>query len=86
MVKYRIEWNRIAAKELKKIDTVKLPKIISTVENLAENPFPMGNRKLKGSKYTYRIRIGDYRVIYEVDNQSRRIMIMRVRHRKDAYY
>ena len=51
MVKYRIEWNRTAAKELKKIDTVKLPKIIS-----------------------------------KVDNQSRRIMIMRVRHRKDAYY
>ena len=55
------------------------------VEDLAENPFPHGVEKLSGSQHAYRIRLGDYRVVYEVVAEVNLIEIQRVRHRKDVY-
>ena len=52
---------------------------------LAHEPLPHGSQKLSGSERTYRIRVGDYRVIYEVCTELRIIEIQRVRHRKDVY-
>ena len=52
---------------------------------LTTEPFPRGSEKLAGSEHTYRIRIGDYRVVYEVLVQSRIVVIQRVRNRKDVY-
>ncbi|MEI6862024.1 MAG: type II toxin-antitoxin system RelE/ParE family toxin [Verrucomicrobiota bacterium] len=58
---------------------------MAAVAQLAIEPFPHGSQKLAGSEHTYRIRIGDYRVIYEVLTELRRVEIQRVRHRKDVY-
>jgi mRNA interferase RelE/StbE len=55
------------------------------VDRLAEDPRPAGSKKLKGSDESYRIRVGDYRVIYDVLDVIRIVLIQRVRHRKDAY-
>lgn len=55
------------------------------VHALASDPFPHGARKLSGSEHTYRIRMGDYRMIYNVLEKESRVEISRVRHRKDAY-
>ena len=85
MVTYKIEWKASALKELKQLDKKIIPRIISVVESLAIDPFPSGVRKLQGSKKTYRIRTGNYRIIYEVINERVVIVIVRVRHRKDAY-
>jgi len=52
---------------------------------LAENPFPHGVGKLSGSEHAYRVRLGDYRIVYEVVTESKLIEIQRVRHRKDVY-
>ena len=60
-------------------------RVIEAVEHLANEPLPHGSQKLSGSERTYRIRIGDYRVIYEVLTEARIIEIQRVRHRKDVY-
>ncbi len=60
-------------------------RIVAAVEELAHEPFPHGSQKLAGSDHTYRIRIGDYRVIYEVMVGARVVEIERVRHRKDVY-
>jgi len=60
-------------------------RIVETVEGLAENPFPHGVEKLSGSEHTYRVRLGDYRIVYEVVTESKLIEIQRVRHRKDVY-
>ena len=62
-----------------------VPRVIHAVEDLAGNPFPAGVRKLKGAEYTYRLRLGDYRVVYEVFHETLCIVIVRVRHRKEAY-
>ena len=59
--------------------------MIEAVGHLATEPLPQGSQKLSGSERTYRIRVGDYRVIYEVFTGSRTVEIQRVRHRKDVY-
>jgi mRNA interferase RelE/StbE len=55
------------------------------VAKLAGEPLPHGSEKLTGSERTYRIRIGDYRVVYELFRDAKIVVIQRVRHRKDVY-
>ena len=52
---------------------------------MAENPFPYDSKKLKANENAYRIRVGNYRILYEVFKQNLIIKIVRVAHRKDAY-
>jgi len=85
MESYKIKWKKSAYKELRNIHKEYIPKIIDSVEKLSLNPFPSGVKKLSGSEKTYRIRVGDYRIIYEIEEQRLIIQIIRVRHRKDVY-
>jgi len=85
MDSYEIRWKRAAQRDLCNIDQQQVPKIINAVEFLVDNPFPPQHRKLRGSKVNYRIRVGDYRVIYQVDTEARIVIIYYVRHRKEAY-
>jgi mRNA interferase RelE/StbE len=85
MESYTISLASSVGSDLKKVDRQAVPRIIAAIDALAEEPRPTGCRKLAGSLHTYRIRIGDYRVIYSVDDGSRQIVVERVRHRKDAY-
>ena len=85
MVSYRIEIKPSAAKELEKLLRKMISRIVATIEGLAENPYPPGVRKLAGFEHTYRVRVGDYRVLYDVLDKRLVIEIIRVRHRKDAY-
>ena len=85
MASYRIEWKASAIRELRRLDRSVIPRIVEAVGRLAEVPFPQGCRKLKGSTDTYRIRVGNYRVVYEVAERCLVIEIVRVRHRKDVY-
>ncbi len=82
---YKIRWKESAVKELKRIDKQFIPKIISAVESLSNNPLPNGIKKLSGAEFTYRIRIGDYRVIYSLSEKELTIEIIRAGHRKDVY-
>lgn len=85
MESYKIKWKKSAYKELRNIHKKKIPGIITAVENLSVNPFPPGVKKLTGSEKTYRIRVGNYRIIYEIEQQRLIIQIIRVRHRKGVY-
>lgn len=85
MESYKIKWKKSAYKELRNIPDKHIPKIIDSVEKLSVNPFPSGVKKLSGSEKTFRIRVGDYRIIYEIEQQKLIIQIIRVRHRKDVY-
>jgi len=60
-------------------------RILAAVEQLAEEPFPHGSQKLTGSEHVFRIRVGDYRVVYEVLTAARVVEIQRVRHRNEVY-
>ena len=60
-------------------------RIIIHIKSLAETPRPSGCRKITGTKNDWRIRVGDYRIIYEVDDNVRVVKVMRVRDRREAY-
>ncbi len=85
MASYQIEWKNSAKVELKKLDKPVIPRILKAVEELASNPYPDGFRKLRGVDHTYRIRVGNYRIVYEVYNNILTVQIVRVRHRKEVY-
>ena len=85
MASFRLEWRASAAKELRKIDRQVIPRIMAAVEQLACEPYPPGAKKLQGTESSYRIRVGDYRIVYEVDAAEVVIIIVRVRHRKEVY-
>jgi mRNA interferase RelE/StbE len=85
MASYEILWKKSAERDIRKIDPRYIPQILSAVESLAENPFPARCRKLRGSESSYRIRIGDYRVIYQLDSQRNIVIVFPTRHRKEAY-
>lgn len=85
MASFEILWKNSAEHDLRKIDHRYIPQILNTVDGLAENPFPTKCRKLRGSESSYRIRIGDYRVIYQVDSRRNTVIVYHVRHRKEAY-
>lgn len=82
---YRIEWTRSAEKELRKLPRQMIPKIVAAVDNLSSNPYPQGVRKLANTENSYRIRVGDYRVLYNIVENRLIIEIIRVGHRKDVY-
>lgn len=85
MVSYKIEWKKSSVKELRKINKAVVPKIIETVESLAANLYPMGVKKLIGSENKYRVRVGDYRIVYAISEALLIIKIIRVGHRKDIH-
>jgi len=64
MASFQIEWKNSALKELQKLPRQIVTRVVAAVDELSGNPFPQGVRKLVGSEYSYRIRVGDYRVIY----------------------
>ena len=82
---YQIEWKKTALRELKRLDRQVVPRIVAAVDSLSTQPLPAGVRKLQGSQRTYRIRVGTYRVIYELYEARLVVEVVRVRHRKDAY-
>ncbi|TFB08521.1 type II toxin-antitoxin system RelE/ParE family toxin [Candidatus Atribacteria bacterium MT.SAG.1] len=66
-------------------DYKQIPRIIKSIESLAKNPFSRQYRKLQGTDNFYRIRVGDYRVVYQVDTNKDFLTIYYVRHRREAY-
>ncbi len=85
MASYQIEWKSSAYKELQKLPRPIIEKVVAAVAELSSEPYPHGVKKLVGSERSYRIRIGDYRVVYEIIENKLIIEIVRVRHRKDVY-
>jgi mRNA interferase RelE/StbE len=82
---YRVLLERGAEKDLIRLSSDIHDQIVAAIQKLAVNPRPPGCRKLTGSKYDWRIRVGDYRVIYEIADQIRIVRINRVRHRREVY-
>jgi mRNA interferase RelE/StbE len=82
---YELYIERRAEKDLKKLEAPLFSEIVARIKELADNPHPPGSKKIAGSHNDWRIRIGSYRVLYEIDNKTKTIKIMRVKHRREAY-
>ena len=85
MASFNLRWRTSTKKDLRKIPRDMVPRIVAEVEKLADEPLPHGSEKLTGSERTYRIRVGDYRVVYELLRDANIVEIQRVRHRRDVY-
>lgn len=82
---YSIQLTARALRDLKALDRVVRQRLRQHIDRLAQNPWPARAKKLHGQEPYYRIRVGDYRVIYEVDGQKLRIIIVKIGHRSDVY-
>jgi mRNA interferase RelE/StbE len=85
MASFNLQWRKSTRKDLRRIPREMVSRIVTEVEKLVEQPLPHGSEKLTGSDHTYRIRVGDYRVVYELLRDAKIVEIQRVRHRKDVY-
>ncbi len=83
-MKYEVKLKSSVKKQLKSIDKQQAERILVKIYLLADNPYPNGMEKLTGQK-AFRIRVGDYRVIYEVQNKQLLVQVVRVGHRKAVY-
>jgi mRNA interferase RelE/StbE len=82
---YRVLLERAAEKDLSRLSTEIHDRVIAAIQELTNNPRPPGCRKLAGSKHDWRIRVGDYRVVYEIADAIRVVRVNRVRHRREVY-
>ena len=82
---YRVALTSGAAKELHKLPNQVVERIFPRMESLASNPRPPGCKKMQGGDREYRIRAGDYRVVYTIDDKNLLVEVTRIRHRKDVY-
>ena len=84
-MKYRIEVKRSAAKALKKIPKSDQKRISKKIDNFAENLPSPDTSKMKGNNPFHKIRVGDYRIVYEIQDDILLILIIKIGHRKDIY-
>ncbi len=82
---YNIQWKRSAKNELRKLPRQNLKSILAKIENLGKDPFPIQHKKIVGQNNTYRIRSGQYRIIYNVNKKILTIEIIKVGSRQSIY-
>lgn len=82
---YRVLLERGAEKDLSRLSPEIHDRLIAAIQALASDPRPPGCRKLAGSKSDWRIRVGDYRVVYEITDAIRVVRVNRVRHRREVH-
>ena len=82
---YRVKLRRAAEKEFEKLPPKIAGQIRHKMDSLAQNPRPHSCEKVKAEPSYLRIRSGDYRILYEVNDKERLVIINRIRHRREAY-
>jgi mRNA interferase RelE/StbE len=84
VAKYSVELKPSARKELEKQPDKLIERIFPKLEALADEPRPKGCKKVKGGQQEWRIRVGDYRVVYTIDDAKLRVSLTRIRHRSEV--
>jgi len=83
--KYSVEIKPTARKELEDLPDPVLARVVRKLESLADVPRPSGCKKLKGYKDQWRIRTGDWRVVYIINETVKLVSIVRIAHRREVY-
>ena len=82
---YTITIDPAAARELKKLNPELRRTFVAIIDGLADEPRPAGAKKLRGSKSSYRVRVGDHRVLYQITDKKLLVIVIKVGHRRDVY-
>ena len=85
MEPHRLLFKSSVEKDLRRIPATSRTRCLERISGLGMDPRPAGARQLVGAERTYRLRVGAYRVVYQVDDDLRTVTVAYVRHRKDAY-
>ena len=85
MNNYAVEVKPSARKELEALPDNVLSRVVRKVESLGHTPRPAGCKKLKGHKDQWRVRVGDWRVVYVIDDTARVVSVTRIAHRSEVY-
>ena len=82
---FALELRRSAERELNALPAPIRSRVEDRIAELASAPYARDALKLRGGRQEWRVRVGDYRVLYEIDTLNRRIIITAIRHRREAY-
>lgn len=82
---YRVEFTTAAARQVKKLPRAARERVLNAVESLADDPRPHGVKKLVDERTAWRIRVGQYRVIYDIFDATLLVTVVRAGHRRDIY-
>lgn len=82
---HRLEITRAAGKQLDRLPGAAASRVQAAIQGLAKNPRPSGSVKMSDMPKAWRIRVGEYRVIYDIHDEVLRVIIIRIGHRRDVY-
>ena len=82
---YSIQFTSRARRDLYGLDRAVQRRLRTHIDRLAANPIPSGAKKLHGNEPYYRIRVGDYRVVYQIEGKQLVIIVVKIGHRKEVY-
>lgn len=82
---YAINYVPSAAKSIRKLDRPAARRVLAAIDSLADDPRPLGCIQLKGGGGAFRIRVGDYRIIYDIYDEELVILVLKVGHRREVY-
>ena len=85
MASYSLGFKPSVEKDLQSIPRAIVSRLLDRIDRLPANPIPPQSTKLQGAERLYRLRMGDYRIVYEVDREAEQITVHYVRHRRDVY-
>lgn len=82
---YEVSLSHKAARQFSKLTRDVQRRICPKIDGLSDDPRPAGCEKLEGSSGAYRIRVGDYRIVYSIDDSKEAVLVTRIAHRRDVY-
>ena len=82
---YTVLLRPAAGRDLKKLSADLHSRVVDVLFSLEQNPRPLGISKLTGSVNLWRIRLGDYRILFEIDDTTKTVLVLRIAHRRDVY-
>ena len=85
MASFEVRFKPSVDKDFLSLPKTVIGRVLKRIDSLTKDPVPRQAKKLHSSERLYRIRVGDYRIIYKVDTRARRIVIQHVRHRREVY-
>jgi mRNA interferase RelE/StbE len=85
MASYKVVLKPSVEKDLRSVPKTTIQRILTQIDTLAEDPFPSQSAKLSGARNLYRLRVGDYRIVYGVHGEEKIIIVQYIRHRREAY-
>lgn len=85
MIEHSVEFTTAAARQVRKLPKNERARVLDAIDGLAEDPRPHGARKLVGAELAWRIRIGDYRVVYDIEDDRLTVTVVRAGHRREVY-